>query len=70
MGLLKHTKQIPILQKATSSFPDIAAVPYRSLSLTKTIITLAKRNTRHISKRINLKMKSQQIAEQWWRVKI
>ena len=24
----------------------------------------------HISKRINLKIKSQQMAEQWWRVKI
>ena len=24
----------------------------------------------HISKRINLKIKSQQMAEEWWRVKI
>ena len=24
----------------------------------------------HISKRINLKIKTQQMAEQWWRVKI
>ena len=48
-----------------SSFPEVAAVTYRSLSQTKSIITLTKRNTIHISKRINLKIKSQQMAEQW-----
>ena len=48
-----------------SSFPDVAAVPYRSLSQTKSIITLTKRNTMHISKQIDLKIKSQQMLEQW-----
>ena len=33
-------------------------------------MTLTKRNTRHISKRTNLKIKSQQMAVQWWRNKI
>ena len=36
----------------------------------KNIITLTKRNIVHISKQINLKIKSQQMAGQWWRVKI
>ena len=48
-----------------SSAPSTAAVPNQPPSKAKSIITLMKRNLTQMTRKINLKIKSQQMAEKW-----